>query len=255
MKIKYVGIEGTERFTRDLQGMIFGRWTAVALITPQTTTNPRWLCVCDCGRQRDVLASCLLSGNSTSCSFCGTKRAKRREVIDLTGMRFGKLVVVSKAGGLSSETRWHCLCDCGSETVKSGRHMRSGAVSSCGCLRKYAEGVAAGNSVYTAYSVKCKKMGLELSLTKEQFRHLMDQNCHYCGREPSNLVSIPTMNGTCRYNGIDRVDSSIGYTVENCVPCCKMCNIAKNNHSVDDFIKWAMDVVKHQEHIGSRQAC
>ena len=39
-------------------------------------------------------------------------------------------------------------------------------------------------------------------------------------------------------NGIDRIDSSKGYTVENSVACCKYCNTAKNTMSVDEFLKW-----------------
>ena len=54
---------------------------------------------------------------------------------DLTGQRFGRLVVVRHYGkdkhrGLT----WLCKCDCGNEKVTAGRSLRSGSTKSCGCL-------------------------------------------------------------------------------------------------------------------------
>ena len=40
------------------------------------------------------------------------------------------------------------------------------------------------------------------------------------------------------YNGIDRVDNKIGYTLKNCVTCCKYCNNAKKDNDVDEFKEW-----------------
>lgn len=38
-------------------------------------------------------------------------------------------------------------------------------------------------------------------------------------------------------HGIDRVDNSVGYTIENCVPCCTSCNFMKGKMTKDDFIE------------------
>ena len=60
--------------------------------------------------------------------------------IDLTGQRFGRLTVVSRAenritpsGGKLSQ--WECVCDCGAHVVVTGISLRSGNTQSCGCLR------------------------------------------------------------------------------------------------------------------------
>jgi len=37
------------------------------------------------------------------------------------------------------------------------------------------------------------------------------------------------------HNGIDRIDSSKGYTIDNCVSCCTECNYAKHEMSVDEY--------------------
>lgn len=52
--------------------------------------------------------------------------------VDLTGQRFERLMVISRAPN-SSRTRWHCLCDCGNETTTTGRALQSGNTKSCGC--------------------------------------------------------------------------------------------------------------------------
>lgn len=48
-----------------------------------------------------------------------------------------------------------------------------------------------------------------------------------------------------KINGIDRIDSEVGYTKENTVPCCKYCNTAKNTMSYNEFIEWIKRVYKH----------
>ena len=60
------------------------------------------------------------------------------KLIDLTGQRFGRLLVLerSKAPQTRKEAYWYCKCDCGSYTTVSGYHLRSGKTLSCGCLAR-----------------------------------------------------------------------------------------------------------------------
>jgi hypothetical protein len=55
--------------------------------------------------------------------------------IDMTGQRFGKLVVLRRAPTPSGEARWSCVCDCGGERVVQGGALRKGQTTSCGCVR------------------------------------------------------------------------------------------------------------------------
>ena len=57
---------------------------------------------------------------------------------DLTGMRFGRLVVLSRAGvhPKYQASMWNCMCACGRHAVKVGKQMTGGLVKSCGCLWK-----------------------------------------------------------------------------------------------------------------------
>lgn len=62
-------------------------------------------------------------------------------LIDLTGRRFGRLLVLGREGtyyyddGFVAVPLWRCRCDCGREPVVQGPCLRSGRTRSCGCLR------------------------------------------------------------------------------------------------------------------------
>lgn len=58
------------------------------------------------------------------------------KLIDLTGQRFGRLVVVERAdNSADGRARWLCKCDCGKEIVTYGSWLRNGDTKSCGCLK------------------------------------------------------------------------------------------------------------------------
>lgn len=57
-------------------------------------------------------------------------------LIDISGKKFGRLTVVSRAGSRrNGNVLWLCKCDCGNETIQSGYDLRTGHVYSCGCAR------------------------------------------------------------------------------------------------------------------------
>jgi hypothetical protein len=57
--------------------------------------------------------------------------------IDLSGERYGRLLVVSEhPERKNGKVRWNCFCDCGNSTIAKGNNLKSGSVSSCGCLYK-----------------------------------------------------------------------------------------------------------------------
>lgn len=57
--------------------------------------------------------------------------------IDMTGMKVGRLVVISRAKNANNGiAQWNCKCECGNFTVVRGDHLRYGLISSCGCLEE-----------------------------------------------------------------------------------------------------------------------
>ncbi len=69
-------------------------------------------------------------------------------------------------------------------------------------------------------------------LSLEEFHHLSQLPCHYCNRPPFNR------HGSFLYSGLDRIDSFRRYLKDNVVPCCKNCNFAKGNQSLQQFSEW-----------------
>ncbi len=57
------------------------------------------------------------------------------KLIDLTGLRFGRLVVGKHAETNGRRHKWECRCDCGIDTIVAGNNLKSGNTSSCGCIR------------------------------------------------------------------------------------------------------------------------
>jgi hypothetical protein len=89
-------------------------------------------------------------------------------------------------------------------------------------------------------------MGREFVLGEEEFYNLTQMPCHYCGAVRTNRRFVPhNLYGDFRYNGIDRVDNSRGYTPDNVVPCCRHCNMAKGRTTYQEFIKWIKALVRH----------
>jgi hypothetical protein len=97
--------------------------------------------------------------------------------------------------------------------------------------------------------LNAKKRSLEFSLEKEVFRALTKENCYYCDTPPSRVFrrgpSQKQFNGDYTFNGIDRVDNTKGYTVDNCIPCCLACNYSKLDRTHSDFLYWIKKIYDH----------
>jgi hypothetical protein len=87
---------------------------------------------------------------------------------------------------------------------------------------------------------KAKERSLKFKLNFKTFIMLTSQNCTYCGIEPKQVQKAA--GGNYIYNGIDRKDPNIGYTTDNCTPCCKICNRAKLDMSFEDFQKYLLRI-------------
>ena len=112
----------------DLTGMRFGKLLVVEQAESAPDNSARWLCRCDCGNEYIARSRSLRDGSVVNCG-CESPR-----YYDLTGQRFGKLLVIRKESENSnSGTRWLCRCDCGNECVKRSSALRNGSAVDCGC--------------------------------------------------------------------------------------------------------------------------
>ena len=92
----------------------------------------------------------------------------------------------------------------------------------------------------------------EFNLSLEEWTQLIHGDCYYCGAPPTldnfwNKIGNQRKTSPENFsmNGIDRIDSSKGYTFDNCVPCCKMCNTMKHDFNTDDWYRQMRKILNH----------
>lgn len=136
----------------DLRGQRFGRLTALEPTDRRSRGCLVWRCRCDCGAVVEVESRRLKPGAMLSCG------CKEKPPSDLTGCRFGKLVVLEKTEKRAANRAviWRCRCDCGAETEVPRDKLLSGQKTSCGCgrtpLQKDWVGRRFGHLTVTAYA-------------------------------------------------------------------------------------------------------
>lgn len=171
--------------------------------------------------------------------------------IDIVGKRFGFLVVISKNGSRKTSTGrsqilWNVQCDCGNMSIVYAGHLSNGHTKSCGCKNGLNNENYGPVKVKWIYDRNATERGIEQKLSLEDISGIIKRNCTYCNAEPANHLKKKEGHREMDfyYNGIDRMDNSIGYTPENSVPCCAQCNYAKGTLSGEEFIALARRIVK-----------
>ena len=142
--------------------------------------------------------------------------------VDLAGMKFGKLTIVSFSHIYNGHIIWKCLCDCGAERVVCTRDLRSGNTKSCGCKR-----------TETIKEV-CSTHGLSRTKLNAVWRMLRQRCCNtknadyqnYGGRgitvcdewlqDFQSFYDWAMSNGYRDDLSIDRIDVNGNYCPENC---------------------------------------
>ena len=165
------------------------------------------------------------------------------------GDTYASLTVVAFVGlrkiGKHNRQTYLFHCVCGKEIELLGTDVYRERVKSCGCTHDLPFGHAAGNARFGSYKQQAKRRGLKFDLPKAEAFKLFLQNCHYCDSSPSNVSRRRDFNGEFRYSGIDRKNNVLGYSTENCVPCCKVCNWMKQKMSPEEFLSHCKRVVAH----------
>lgn len=108
---------------------------------------------------------------------------------DLTGQRFGRLLVLHRAENKNKRVFWHCLCDCGEEKDVAGRHLSDGLINSCGCLSKET------TSTITSKDYTGQKFGM-LTLMKRLPNYKNGRTYYECLCDCGNIKNICGTNVT-----------------------------------------------------------
>lgn len=113
---------------------------------------------------------------------------------DLTGQRFGRLLITERGPNQGNRTRWNVHCDCGEERLVQANHLTSGRQVSCGCHRNE-QSKRSKNIKHGLFTKdKLNQQGRRAVHLWEQYRLTLDEFeamklsqggvCAICGVEP-----------------------------------------------------------------------
>jgi hypothetical protein len=121
----------------DLTGQRFGRLVVLEDVDRTKDKRVIWRCQCECGNFVNVISNSLQQGDTQSCGCLKRERASEANYKDLTGQRFGRLIVLEDVGRTKNrKVIWRCQCDCGSTVEVESRSLQSGKTQSCGCYKR-----------------------------------------------------------------------------------------------------------------------
>jgi hypothetical protein len=149
----------------------------------------------------------------------GAQSVKPKYGLIAAGTVLGKWTVGASTGVGS----YDCSCQCGVvRRIGAGELLKGTRSKGCRrCRSGYPEGLCA---LYSEYKQNAKTRNIQFSLSHSEVLCLVTKPCYYCQKNPSPYI------------GIDRLANALGYLLENCVPCCSLCNHMKCDMSVEDFL-------------------
>jgi 5-methylcytosine-specific restriction endonuclease McrA len=119
-------------------------------------------------------------------------------------------------------------------------NIRHRQTKSCGCIKHNSRNIntdktlSAKKYVFYYYKHNAARRKIPFELTFDSVCSFLEKECFWCGIKNYSL-SKKGKYSKYLHNGIDRIDSSKGYALDNCVSCCTFCNVAKADRTIDNF--------------------
>lgn len=139
--------------------------------------------------------------------------------IDLTGQRFGRLVVIGEAGrNRHGDVLWRCRCDCTNEVIVKSSHLINGHTTSCGCRRGCPTHGMSKTRLYRVWADMLVRTGIWKCSSENFKRNYEERGIEVC----DDWLSFEKFRDWALTHGysddleIDRKDNNRGYCPENC---------------------------------------
>ena len=142
-------------------------------------------------------------------------------LIDITGQRFGRLVVSGRAPTRKNVTYWHCNCDCGNNSIVASSHLLTSTIKSCGCFRATLKLKHGHNKKGKTTKIYWIWQGMKArcsDLKQENYRYYGARGITVCERWINSFENFLTDMGE-RPKGLtlERKDNDKGYSPDNCI--------------------------------------
>ena len=145
-------------------------------------------------------------------------------VVDLTGQRFGRLIVISQSSNVGRRVAWMCQCECGKSCVVIAMLLRAGGTRSCGCLRMEVSRKRMTVHGYARRGMTIPEHKVWTGMLKRCNDTTSDKYVHYGGRGitvcerwkyfPNFLEDMGPR--PSKRHSIDRIDNNGNYEPSNC---------------------------------------
>jgi hypothetical protein len=171
------------------------------------------------------------------------------KVIDITGQKFGKLLVIKLIGlNKYGSSEWECLCDCGKLTKVSIQSLRTGNTKSCGsnsCKEKKIKHGLAGTGAYESYRSAKRRCN---NPNCEEYPYYGGRGIKFLWESPIDFVK--DMGHRPEGMSIDRIDVNGDYCKDNCRWANKDTQHFNTTHTVNytwngvtkPLAKWSKDL-------------
>lgn len=139
--------------------------------------------------------------------------------IDLTGQRFGKLLVISYFGKKEGHPYWNTKCDCGKKSVVYRGSLRNGDTESCGCLFRLMiskNNTTHGKARTLIYKVWVSMKGRCLNLNDKDYKHYGGRGITICDRWMDFELFYKDMGDPPSRMTLERINTNGNYEPGNC---------------------------------------
>lgn len=225
------------------------RFHRLVAVSRDPTKSRKWLWRCDCGTEKSIDRYSVVKGIVKSCGCLRASPTGRTSVQE--GERFGKLIAVRVATrNRNGHIKWLCRCDCGTETLVFGTHLRRGNTTSCGCDRtrhgpRHVQWTGHGEISGDYFSQvkraakggKGRRSAVVFDVTIEYLWDLFIAQNRRGALTDLPLVFRQRSHDEPQTASLDRIDSSKGYVEGNVQWVHKDVNMMKGIFDQDYFIQ------------------